>query len=70
LWRAHRLGHLDQPTYEAAETELCAADKALGDPPDGSKLMVALKRLRGLVGDVADLAAKVATIIALSRSSL
>lgn len=70
LWRAHRLGHLDQPTYEAAETELTAADKALDDPRDGSKLMVALKRLRGLVGDVAELAAKVAAVIAISQGAL
>ncbi|MGC4761259.1 purine phosphorylase [Micromonospora sp. DT46] len=70
LWRAHRLGHLDQPTYEAAETELTAADKALDDPRDGSKLVVALKRLRGLVGDVAELAAKVATVIAISQGAL
>lgn len=70
LWRAHRSGHLDQPTYEAAETELTAADKALDDPRDGSKLVVALKRLRGLVGDVAELAAKVAAAIAVSRGVL
>ncbi|WBB82111.1 5'-methylthioadenosine/S-adenosylhomocysteine nucleosidase [Micromonospora sp. WMMD882] len=70
LWWAHRSGQLDQPTYEAAETELSAADKALGDSRDGSRLLVALKRLRGLVGDIAELAAKVAAVIAVSRSSM
>ncbi|WP_432967908.1 purine phosphorylase [Dactylosporangium sp. CA-233914] len=67
---AHRDGRLDAPTFTAAEAELKLAGECLRDDagrgPGG--LLVTLKRLRGLVADVAELAAGVAAIIAAARS--
>jgi adenosylhomocysteine nucleosidase len=69
LKRAHLDGHLDEETYAAAESELDAATDCLRESPAGKKggLLVALKRLRGLVADVAELAARLAAIIAVVR---
>lgn len=69
LKQAHRDGQLDEATYTAAETELnCASDCLKEDAaPSRSILVVTLKRLRGLVADVAELAAKVAAIIAAAK---
>jgi 8-oxo-dGTP diphosphatase len=70
LKRAHRDGELDEETYSAAETELDAANDCLteGTPRSRHGLMVALKKLRGLVAEVAELAACLATIIAVVKS--
>lgn len=67
--REHSNGNLDDDTYEAAQAELNLASEALKrDTPEGkSTVMLALKRLRGLIGDMAELAAKVATAIAAIR---
>jgi adenosylhomocysteine nucleosidase len=68
LKRAHRDGQLDEETYAAAESELDVADECLrGDPSRISGVLVALKRLRGLVADVAGLAAILATIVAVAK---
>lgn len=69
LKQAHLDGQLDEETYAAAESELDAATECVsaGTPERKSGLMVALKRLRGLVADVADLAARLAAIIAVVR---
>ncbi|MGW4422490.1 5'-methylthioadenosine/S-adenosylhomocysteine nucleosidase family protein [Streptosporangium sp. NPDC004631] len=69
LQRARAAGHLDEDTYVAAEAELTAADEALETDTLQSKgrLTLALKKLRGLIGDVADLAAELAVIIALAQ---
>jgi hypothetical protein len=58
-------GRLDETTYQAAEAELEVATSSLPaeTEPSKSRLVVALKRLRGLIADVADLTAKLATII-------
>ncbi|PZM96881.1 MAG: purine phosphorylase [Actinobacteria bacterium] len=66
LKRAHRDGELDEATYEAAQAELdVVADCLRADTPRSRRtLLVALRRLRGLVADVADLAAKLAVLIA------
>jgi nucleoside phosphorylase len=58
-------GALDDDTYTAAQTEIAAAETALSDPDQATrkKSVLALKRLKGLVGDVTDLAAKTAVII-------
>lgn len=58
-------GTIDEATYEAAHTELDLASKALEDDlPEGkSTFVVSLKRLRGLLDDVAELATKIATLI-------
>ncbi|MFI6240213.1 purine phosphorylase [Micromonospora sp. NPDC050795] len=69
LKQAHVDGQLDEETYAAAESELDAATEcvAAGATETKSGLMVALKRLRGLVADVAGLASRLATIIAVVR---
>ncbi|MEV4760767.1 5'-methylthioadenosine/S-adenosylhomocysteine nucleosidase [Micromonospora sp. NPDC049559] len=69
LKQAHLDGRLDEETYAAAESELDAASECLSDdePQRRGGLLVALKRLRGLVADVAELAARLATIIAVVR---
>ncbi|MFI6927256.1 5'-methylthioadenosine/S-adenosylhomocysteine nucleosidase [Nonomuraea spiralis] len=70
LWQAWADGHLDEATYKAAEAELVAADQALETkaPDRKNMLTLALKKLRGLVGDVAVLAAELTAIIALVQS--
>ncbi|MDM4721668.1 5'-methylthioadenosine/S-adenosylhomocysteine nucleosidase [Micromonospora sp. WMMA1363] len=69
LKQAHLDGQLDEETYAAAEAELEAATACVsaGTPEKKSGLMVALKRLRGLVADVSELAARLAAIIAVVR---
>ncbi|MDG4809333.1 5'-methylthioadenosine/S-adenosylhomocysteine nucleosidase [Micromonospora sp. WMMD1120] len=69
LKQAHLDGQLDEETYAAAEAELEAATACVsaGTPEKKSGLMVALKRLRGLVADVSELAARLAVIIAMVR---
>jgi 8-oxo-dGTP diphosphatase len=66
LREARQAGTLDEDTYQAAEAELETAvgSLAAGAEPGTGRLMVALKRLRGLVADTAELAANVAVIIA------
>jgi adenosylhomocysteine nucleosidase len=69
LKRAHRDGRLDDATYGAAETELAIASDCVKENTAQSwgTLLVALKRLRGLVADVAELAARLAAVIAVAR---
>jgi adenosylhomocysteine nucleosidase len=67
LQKARIAGHLDEDTYEAAEAELSTADEALRAKAPG-KVVLALKKLGGLVADLASLAAEVATIITLVRA--
>ncbi|MEU7589751.1 5'-methylthioadenosine/S-adenosylhomocysteine nucleosidase [Micromonospora sp. NPDC049230] len=66
LKQAHRDGGLDNDTYEAAEAELDTAVDCVREGVAGSRnrLLLALRRLRGLVGEVAELAAHLASIIA------
>ena len=66
LKREHITGKVDDATYEAAEAELDIAGKALEEntPESKNKVVLALKRLRGLIFDVAELAVKVATVLA------
>ena len=60
-------GRLDEDTCAAAEAELAAADAALrtDTTPSRSRLVIALKKVHGLLGDVADLASAVLGVIAL-----
>ncbi|TDV53845.1 5'-methylthioadenosine/S-adenosylhomocysteine nucleosidase [Actinophytocola oryzae] len=62
----HATGKVDDATYVAAEAELDIACKALDtDSPQGkSTFVLALKRLHGLIADVAELVAPIATLIA------
>ncbi|MDQ1292937.1 MAG: adenosylhomocysteine nucleosidase [Actinomycetota bacterium] len=67
LARAHDDARIDDPTYCAARSELRIAEEALrnGKAQDRSAASVALKRLRGLVGNITDLATKVAAVLSL-----
>ncbi|MEO3929316.1 5'-methylthioadenosine/S-adenosylhomocysteine nucleosidase [Micromonosporaceae bacterium B7E4] len=69
LNRAHRDGRLDKVTYAAAEAEVDTANECLKEdtPESRSILVVTLKRLRGLVADVAELAEPLATIVAAAK---
>jgi adenosylhomocysteine nucleosidase len=71
LKRANIAGEVDDATFEAAQAELDVVTQHLSDDAaaDRGKVVVALKRLRGLVNDVADLATKVAAIISSVRSA-
>ncbi len=65
LDRVHTSGTLDSATYAAAQDELDLASKALESdtPENNGKVTLALKRLRGLLDEVADVAAKVTAVI-------
>ncbi|MEV0660433.1 5'-methylthioadenosine/S-adenosylhomocysteine nucleosidase [Actinomadura luteofluorescens] len=67
IQQARTAGQLDEDTYQAAQAELAAANEALltTAPQDMGAVTLALKKVRGLVADVAILAAEVGTIIAL-----
>ena len=69
LREAREAGHLDDETYAAAAAELSVADEELRSrsPSGRGRLILALKKVRGLIGDVADLAAVVAAAIALAQ---
>ncbi|MEU1969164.1 purine phosphorylase [Micromonospora sediminicola] len=69
LKQAHRDGRLDGETYAAAETELNAASDCIsaGVPERKGVLLISLRRLWGLVADVAELAAKLAAVITVVR---
>lgn len=71
LKKAHRAGKLDDASYLAAETELDVATDSLAqdDPQAKGAVMVALKRLRGLIADVAELAAGVGAMISLLQAA-
>ncbi|MEV7806714.1 5'-methylthioadenosine/S-adenosylhomocysteine nucleosidase [Microbispora sp. NPDC088329] len=70
LERTRADGHLDEDTYAAAEAELTVADEALRSkaPERKSRLTLALKKLRGLISDVGELAAELAAVIALAQA--
>ncbi|WP_016698684.1 MULTISPECIES: 5'-methylthioadenosine/S-adenosylhomocysteine nucleosidase [Actinoalloteichus] len=59
-------GALDESTFRAAAAELTIADTSLqsAEPEKKSHFVLALKRLRGLVSDITDLATKVTALIA------
>lgn len=60
-------GDLDRTTYEEAEADLRAADSHLGTEP--GRVVIALKRLKVLVEEVSELAAKVAAAISAVRGN-
>ncbi|KPM54757.1 purine phosphorylase [Frankia sp. R43] len=66
---ARTAGDVDEETYVAAEAELRAADEALqaDAPANRGAILMALKKVRGLIGDVADLAAKIGMVIVLAQ---
>jgi 8-oxo-dGTP diphosphatase len=68
LVHARTAGELDDDTHDAAQAEVRDATAALADGTGGRRALLALKRLRGLVGDVADLGTRVAALIAAVKS--
>lgn len=58
-------GALDEETYDAAQTGLATAEKALRDPDSRGKkkAVIALRQFGGLVAHLTDLAAKTAVVI-------
>jgi hypothetical protein len=65
LLAAWECNELDEETFAAASDELSkAAEYSVDSKAGQGKLIVCLKRLKGLVDGIADLGSKVATIIA------
>jgi adenosylhomocysteine nucleosidase len=64
--RHHAEGGIDDDTFEAAKNELDTAETAMSEPSETGKKhsVLALKRLRGLLADTAEIAAKIAVVIA------
>lgn len=69
LARVHAAGRIDSATYEAAQTELDLADKALERDTSENRnaFVLALKRLRGLTADVTDLATRIVALLAIAK---
>jgi nucleoside phosphorylase len=72
LEREHSRAQLDDDTYEDACSQLDIADKALAsDTPEGRKTFVlALKRLGGLIAELAGPAAKLAALVTAAKGLL
>ncbi|GIH95909.1 5'-methylthioadenosine/S-adenosylhomocysteine nucleosidase [Planobispora siamensis] len=72
LARARKAQEVDEETFAAAEEEITAAAESLSESTEQgrSKAVIALKRLRGLLADVAELAAHVSAVIAAIRGVL
>lgn len=70
LGRQRSAGGIDETTYAAAQAELAIASGALAaDTPEGrSTFILALKRLRGLIADVTDLATRVAAMLLTAKA--
>lgn len=69
LVREHSTGRIDAATYEAAQAELDLATKALEADTSESKnaFVLALKRLRGLIADVTELATRIAALLVTAK---
>ena len=69
LNRERSAGRIDDPTYEAAKTELDIASEALatGTAEGKSTFVLALKRLRGLIADVTDLATRIVALLVTAK---
>ncbi|MFC4534625.1 purine phosphorylase [Sphaerisporangium dianthi] len=69
LAQARTAGKVDEDTFAAAETEIIIIDESLSESTEQGKgrALIALKKLRGLLMDVAELASKVASVIAVVR---
>jgi uridine phosphorylase len=69
LARARSAGALDDDTFHDACAQVDIASTALAsNTPEGKRTFVlALKRLRGLIADVAELATKIATLVSAAR---
>jgi adenosylhomocysteine nucleosidase len=69
LRQARHTGDLDEDTYSAATVELDTATEGLAQtgPEGAGKVVLALKRLRGLVAELAEIATRIAGIIGVAR---
>jgi 8-oxo-dGTP diphosphatase len=67
LDRAYRSGRIDEEVGQAALEEIDTAREAARDK-QGKRLAVAIKRLSGLISDVAEFSAKIAAIMSAVRS--
>lgn len=65
LKRHHAEGALDDDTYQEAQAELDTASQAAREnaPESPKRVTIALKRLRGLIADLSELAARLAPLI-------
>jgi nucleoside phosphorylase len=63
--QSHDEGKLDDTTYGAVRAELDIADRSVGS----KEVVLPLKRLRGLIADLPELAARVASLIAMAVGS-
>ncbi|MGW0195427.1 5'-methylthioadenosine/S-adenosylhomocysteine nucleosidase family protein [Nonomuraea sp. NPDC003201] len=72
LARARKAQEVDEDTFTAAEQEIAVAAESLSESTEAgrSKAVIALKKLRGLLADVAELAAHVSAVIAAIRGVL
>ena len=72
LRKALQAQEVDEVTFAAAEEEITAATESLADNSEQgtNKAVIALKRLRGLLADVAELASHVSSIITAIRGAL
>jgi adenosylhomocysteine nucleosidase len=70
LARERSSGGIDEATFNAAQAELDIAGNALGtDTAEGRDTFVlALKRLRGLIADVTDLATRIAALLVMAKA--
>lgn len=70
LARERAAGKIDDATYDAARAELDIADRALKANTSDSRrtLVLAMRRLWGLIVDIADLATKITAVIAAVKS--
>jgi adenosylhomocysteine nucleosidase len=66
LDRAHRAGRVEDEVHLAALEELDVATASARDK-QGKQLLVAAKRLSGLIGDLAEFGAKLAAIVSAAR---
>ncbi|MEV0159849.1 5'-methylthioadenosine/S-adenosylhomocysteine nucleosidase [Nonomuraea fuscirosea] len=72
LARARKAQDVDEDTFIAAQDEIAVAAESLSEKTEAGrgKAMIALKKLRGLLADVAELAAHVSAVITAIRSVL
>lgn len=66
LDRAYRAGRVEEEVRQAALEELNVATRAVRDK-QGKQLTAAVKRLSGLIGDLAEFGAKLAAIVSAAR---
>ncbi len=69
LRRAHAAGEIDRDAFESAQAELAVVDQSLAanDSTGPRRVVLALKKIRGLVGDVTNLTQQVTTLISLGK---